>query len=258
MVSSSTVSAIIPARDEAASIGQIVIGLLALTTPGGAPLIHEVVVADNGSSDGTGEIAHQAGARVVDVPRPGYGQACWEAVRASGGDILLFVDGDGAADPADAAGLLAAIRSGAELVIGLRRDPDAGSMSLPQRFGNALACFLMRAIWRMKAGDLGPYRAIRRAAFDALDMRDRGFGWTVEMQVRAHVLGLRVRQKPVQWHARGAGKSKISGTTRGVVGAGFGILGMIFRLWWRERHRLPVSISHLHPESAPAVTTARR
>ena len=252
------VTAIVPARNEALCIDTVVRGLLGLTTPSGRPLIDEVVVANNGSSDATGTSASQAGARVVEVPLPGYGQACWEAIRASDGEILLFVDGDGAADPADAAGLLAAVADGADLVVGVRHDPDAGSMTATQRFGTAMACSLMRAIWGLPASDLGPYRAIRRDAFDALDMQDRSFGWTVEMQVRAHVLGLRVQYRPVAWHARIAGESKISGTVRGVVGAGFGILGMIARLWWRERHRLPSHLPHPHLESASVATTARR
>ncbi len=231
------VSAIVPARNEALCLDAVIRGLLQLRAQDQQPLISEVVVADNGSTDATGQVARSAGARVVEVPRPGYGQACWAAIQASHGDVLLFVDGDGAADPQDAPALLAALDDEADLVIGLRQCPDAGAMSPPQRFGNALACALMRRLWRMPATDLGPYRAIRRTTFDALDMQDRSFGWTVEMQVRAHSLGLRVAQLPVQWHARSAGTSKISGTLRGVVGAGIGILGMITRLWWRERAR---------------------
>ena len=242
-----SVTAIVPARNEAPCIAAVVRGLLALRTAGGEPLLFEVLVADNGSTDGTAQIAGDAGARVVDVPEPGYGKACWEAVRASRGEVLLFVDGDGAADPLDAAALLAEVAHGAELVIGVRQTPDPGAMTATQRFGNGLACALMRLLWRMPVADLGPHRAIRRAAFDALDMRDRSFGWTVEMQVRAHALGLRVAQCPVRWHARTGGVSKISGTLRGVVGAGLGILGMIARLWWRERHRPPNTGAPLHP-----------
>jgi hypothetical protein len=103
----------------------------------------------------------------------------------------------------------------------------------------------------MPVADLGPHRAIRREAFDALDMQDRSFGWTVEMQVRAHALGLRVAECPVRWHARTGGVSKISGTLRGVFGAGVGILGMIARLWWRERRR-----PHLAATSPPAPKTS--
>jgi glycosyltransferase involved in cell wall biosynthesis len=232
-----TVSAIVPARNEAPCIAAVVHGLLALRTPQGAPLLMEVVVADNGSTDDTARIARDAGARIVHVSQAGYGRACWEAVHASRGSVLLFVDGDGAADPADAPSLLDALSSGAHLAIGVRHAPDRGAMTFTQRFGNALACCLMRLLWRMPVADLGPHRAIRREAFDALDMQDRSFGWTVEMQVRAHGLGLRVAQRPVRWHARTGGVSKISGTLRGVVGAGVGILGMIARLWWRERRR---------------------
>jgi len=240
--SANKISAIIPARNEAECIRFVILSLLALRTQGGQRLVDEVIVADNGSSDNTAQIARDAGAHVVSVPQPGYGRACWEAVQISTGDVLLFIDGDGAADPRDAESLLAWLVSGAELVIGVRQNPDPGSMSAPQRWGNELACFLVRIIWRAPVNDLGPYRAIRRAAFDALDMRDRNFGWTVEMQVRAHVLGLCVANQPVQWHARLAGRSKISGTVWGVVGAGAGILGMIARLWWRERRR-PVNES---------------
>jgi glycosyltransferase involved in cell wall biosynthesis len=238
-----TVSAIVPARNEAPCIDAVVRGLRALTTRQGTPLLMEVIVADNDSTDDT------AGARVIAVSQAGYGSACWEAVRASHGSVLLFVDGDGAADPQDAPALLEAIDHGAALAIGVRHAPDAGAMTFTQRFGNALACWLMRWLWRMPATDLGPHRAIRRDAFDALDMRDRSFGWTVEMQVRAHALGLRVAERPVRWHARTGGVSKISGTLCGVVGAGVGILGMIARLWWRERSR-PLPSAHTSQRAA--------
>jgi glycosyltransferase involved in cell wall biosynthesis len=231
------VSAIVPARNETLCIGAVVRGLLSLRSASGLPLVFEVVVADNGSSDATAEVALAAGARVLHVPQPGYGNACWHAAQASCGDVLLFVDGDGAADPHDAPLLLAALERGADLVVGVRHRPAPGAMSPAQRFGNALACMLMRWLWRMPVSDLGPYRAIRRDAFDALELNDRSFGWTVEMQVRAFVLAQRVVERPVAWHARAAGVSKISGTLRGVFGAGIGILGMIARLWWHERQR---------------------
>jgi glycosyltransferase involved in cell wall biosynthesis len=239
------VSAIVPARNEQECIFAVVHGLLALRSADGDPLIAEVIVADNGSSDDTARIARSAGAQVVVVPQAGYGRACWEATQAAPGNVLLFVDGDGAADAADAPALLDAIANGASLAIGVRNAPDAGAMTFTQRFGNALACWLMRCLWRMPVADLGPHRAIRRDAFDALDMQDRGFGWTVEMQVRAQALGLSVAERPVRWHARRGGVSKISGTLRGVVCAAIGILGMIARLWWRERRRPRVVLEGL-------------
>ena len=250
-------TAIVPARNEAACIAIVVQNLLALRDAHGERLLHEVVVADNGSTDGTGAIARSCGARVIDVPQPGYGRACWEAAQASSGEVLIFVDGDGAADPQEAGMLIAEIARGADMVIGVRRRPDPGAMSVPQRWGNALACGLMRLLWRVPADDLGPYRAIRRNAFDALHLRDRSYGWTVEMQVRAHRIGLRVAQCPVSWHARIGGQSKISGTVGGVIGAGIGILGMIARLWLDERRR-PASQTRLfHTLPRPASTQAR-
>ena len=246
------VTAIVPARNEAGCIAIVVQSLLGQRDALGHALLHEVLVADNGSSDGTGDIARRCGARVIEVAQAGYGRACWEAAQVSEGDVLLFVEGDGAADPQEAGRLLAEIHRGADLVIGVREHPAPGAMTAPQRWGNALACALMRLIWGAPARDLGPYRAIRRSAFDALHMRDRAYGWTVEMQVRAHRIELRVAQCPVAWHARIAGQSKISGTLRGVLGAGVGILGMIARLWLQERHRPADETRRFHtaPHSA--------
>ena len=241
------VTAIVPARNEAECIAIVVRGLIGQRDAQGQALLHEVLVVDNGSTDGTGDIARRCGARVLEVVQAGYGRACWEGAQASEGDVLLFVDGDGAADPRDVGRLLTEIRRGADLVIGVRERPAPGSMTAPQRWGNALACALMRLIWGVPAHDLGPYRAIRRSAFDALHLRDRAYGWTVEMQVRAHRIGLRVAQCPVAWHARIAGQSKISGTLRGVFGAGVGILGMIARLWLQERQRPANETRRFHP-----------
>jgi hypothetical protein len=246
------VSAIVPARDEAPCIAAVVAALLAQRDSRGAPLLDEVIVADNGSTDGTAQIARSAGARTLFVAQAGYGRACWDAVQTSTAEVLLFVDGDGAADAHDAHALLAAIDAGADMAIGVRVAPAAGAMSAPQIFGNGLACALMRWIWRMPVQDLGPHRAIRRSAFDALDMQDRSYGWTVEMQVRAHQLHQRVVDVPVAWHARAGGQSKVSGTVRGVWGAGVGILGMITRLWWRERQRPPASVAATASASASA------
>ena len=157
-------------------IAGVVNRLLAQRDAEGRPLLREVVVADNGSTDGTAGIARRCGARVVAVAQAGYGNACWEAAKVALGDTLLFVDGDGAADADDAALLLNEIEGGADLVIGVRHKVDPGAMTVPQRWGNALACTLMSGIWRLPATDLGPYRAIRRGAYEALGMRDRSYG----------------------------------------------------------------------------------
>jgi glycosyltransferase involved in cell wall biosynthesis len=240
MRTSLRVSAIIPALNEAQTIESVVRELIALQRSHGAPLLFEVIVANNGSTDATSALASKSGAKVIDVAQRGYGQACWMACEQAVGDVLLFVDGDGAVDVNDIPSLLMEISSGADMVIGNRCHYDPGSMTSTQVFGNWFACYLMNAIWGMNAKDLGPLRAIRRDAYVALGMQDRSYGWTVEMQVRAHVLGMRTAQREVSWRARAGGSSKVSGTLRGAVGAGFGILGMIFRIWLGERRRLAV------------------
>ena len=233
------VSAIIPALNEQDSIAAVVSGLLAQRGSDGQPLIHEVIVANNGSSDQTAFIAAGAGAKVIDVPKRGYGRACWEAAQVSTADVFLYVDGDGAAEPSEARSIIELLASGADLVIGVRDQPEAGSMTTLQIWGNRLTCALMGLIWGIRAADLGPYRAVRRSAYVAMAMQDRSYGWTVEMQVRAHCLGLVVKEVPVSWHARTGGASKVSGTLRGSIGAGLGILGMIARIWLVERRRPP-------------------
>ena len=232
-----SVSAIIPVRDEAQCIAGVVQAFLALKTSTGEPLLTEVIVADNGSSDGSGAIARAAGARVLVVPKVGYGQACFEAGKVANGNVLLYIDGDGACDPKDTYALIDLIADGADLAIGVRDKASPGAMTSPQRFGNGLACMLLRLIWGVPTPDLGPFRAIRRSAYDAVAMQDRSYGWTVEMQIRAQQIGLRVAQCSVAWHVRVAGHSKVSGTVRGVIGAGIGILGMISTLWVAQMRR---------------------
>jgi glycosyltransferase involved in cell wall biosynthesis len=242
-------TAIIPAYNEAENIALVVGGLLALRDPHGFPTVHEVIVADNNSTDGTADAALRSGARVVHVPQKGYGNACASACNLATGDVLLFVDGDHTADLAQAALLIDAVARGADLAIGVRTNAVRGSLSLPQRFGNLLACCLVRAIWSAPVTDLGPFRAIRRSAYERIGMRDRSFGWTIEMQIRAIQLGLSTVEIDVSWFPRHAGTSKVSGTLKGVVGAGAGILSMIARLWWRQpfKARQPKE-----PEFSPA------
>ena len=235
-----SVAAVVPARDEEGHIGAVVGELLALRDTAGAPLIDDFVVCDNGSSDATAHCAEQAGARVVYQPTPGYGIACLTALAAlAPTDVVLFSDGDGSFDAAQALRLLDAVADGADLAIGSRslgrREP--GALSLPQIWGNRLAGLLIRGLWGARVTDLGPYRAIRTPALRRIDMQDRLYGWTVEMQVKAIALGLHSVDVPVDTRRRRFGKSKVGGTLAGVVGASVGILSMIVKLRYRQARR---------------------
>jgi len=218
-----TIKLVIPARNEEGAIGKVV-----------SSVVHQVdgvVVADNGSTDATAEIARDAGAHVVYASEPGYGRACLAAIDAAGEfDILVFMDGDASDDPDDLSKVLAPILAGeSDMVIGSRilGDCDPGALTVPQRFGNTLACWLMNLFWGFRFTDLGPFRAIRKESYDKLKMKAPTFGWTVEMQVRALKQGLKCAEVPVHYRAR-IGVSKISGTLKGVVLAGYYILGTIF------------------------------
>ena len=232
------VVAIVPAYNEALAITSVVTGLTALMDEFGQPLLSRVIVTDNGSTDGTGNLATLAGAVVVQEPRRGYGYACMAGIHAAqDADILLFVDGDHSIVYAEANVLLAPFKDGADLVIGARKNIEPGAMTLPQLFGNALACRLSRFLWSVPMSDLGPFRAITQHALRQIDMQDMTYGWTVEMQLRAFELGQKVVEVPVSLNCR-IGQSKVSGTVRGVLGAGIGIFSMIGKLWWRSRRRI--------------------
>lgn len=215
---------IIPALNEEDAIGGVVAGV--------RDQVDRVIVVDNGSTDQTAERAAEAGAEVVYVAKPGYGRACLAGVAvASDCDLLIFMDGDGADDPADLPDLIAPVLRGeADLVIGSRAlgRTEIGALTLPQRWGNALATCLMRWFWNGPFTDLGPFRAIRRTSYQRLAMQAPTFGWTVEMQVRALKQNLRCTEVPVAYRRR-IGVSKISGTIKGVILAGAFILGTIFR-----------------------------
>lgn len=225
---------VIPALNEAGNLRRLLPRLAALG-------IGQVVVGDNGSTDGTGAVAKELGATVADAPVRGYGSACAAAISALNDtvEVVVFLD----ADDADDASLLPALvepvlNDQADLVIGTRVGAmcERGAMSLPQQFGDWLATRLIRFGWEYEYGDLGPFRAIRRSSLEAIEMRDRAFGWTIEMQIRAVELGLRIWQLPVPYRRR-RGKSKISGTVRGVTLAGYWILTTWGRLWWTRKQR---------------------
>ena len=220
------VDAVIPALDEEVSLGAVLDAIP-------SPLVRRVIVADNGSRDGTARVARARGAHVVLEPRRGYGAACLRALEALQSDppeVVLFLDADGSDDPSEAPELLRPILEGrADLVIGSRvlGRAERGALTPHARFGNWLATRLLRALYGARYTDLGPFRAIRYGALQSLGMKDRDFGWTVEMQVRAARRGLRHMEVPVRYRRR-VGRSKISGTVGGSVRAGVKILATVF------------------------------
>lgn len=197
--------------------------------------VQRVLVVDNGSRDRTAEVARAAGATVIPEPRRGYGAACLAglaALRSDPPEVVAFMDADRSDDPSQLGDLLAPILAGrADLVIGSRvlGESEPGSLTVPQRIGNRLASGLLRVLFGLRATDLGPFRAVRWTALVSLGMRDRGYGWTVEMQSRAARAGLAVAEVPVRYRRR-IGRSKISGTVRGSIGAGWTILFTLARV----------------------------
>ena len=209
-----------------------------------------VVVVDNGSTDGSARVARAGGAHVVHEERKGYGQACLTGIAVvrgeaqadgpefeplSGDDVIVFLDADHSDFPADLPDVVAPIfEERADLVIGSRVLGGATMDALlPQAwFGNRLACGLMRALFGARYTDLGPFRAITVAALEHLEMGDRDFGWTVEMQLKAKVYGLAVTEVPVRYRPR-TGTSKITGTISGTIRAGWKIIGWIVA--WRMK-----------------------
>jgi glycosyltransferase involved in cell wall biosynthesis len=202
-------------------------------------LAREIIVCDNGSTDLTAERAREAGATVVDQPLPGYGNACQagiDFIRRRGiarqPDIVVFLDGDYSDYPEQMTEVIAPIKGGeADFVIGSRvlGRAERGSLTIPQKVGNALATILIRLIYRYRYTDLGPFRAITWEALEQLKMSDPTYGWTVEMQVKVARKKLRFREVPVDYRPR-IGKSKVSGTIKGSILAGYKILWTIFRL----------------------------
>jgi glycosyltransferase involved in cell wall biosynthesis len=217
------VSLIVPALDEAAVIGPLI-----ARVPRAA--VGDVIVVDNGSTDGTGRVAAQAGARVVSEPRRGYGAACWAGVTAlrPGVEVAAFLDADGSQSPEDIPRVLEPIAAGrADLVLGSRR--LAGGHPLHASLGTRLVAAYVSWRFGVRLTDLGPLRAIRMDLLRRLGMRDRAFGWPVEMVVKVAALGGRIVEVPVSHAPRLAGRSKVSGTVIGSLRAGYGFLSAAIR-----------------------------
>lgn len=233
---------VIPARNEEAALPEVL---------GRVPkAIGRVIVVDNGSTDATAAVAASFGAQVVHEPVAGYGRACLAGLAALRDDpprIVAFVDADGSDDLSYFPDLLAPVVAGErDLVLGRRVAAENGALSFQQRFGHILATFLIDLFWGLRFRDLGPMRVIRWEALERLEMRDRAFGWTVEMQVRALRHGLRTLELDVPYRRRRAGKSKISRTIGGTFRAGSTILFVIARellLELRGKNRKRVAAS---------------
>jgi len=218
------IAVIIPALNEERAVGNVIDAV-----PG---WVDEIVVVNNGSTDRTVAVARAHGARVVNEARRGYGSACIAGLAAiKRVDVVVFLDGDFSDRPEEMSRLVDPIvRDGADMVLGsrVRGNRDPGALTPQARFGNWLACGLVRLFWDADYTDLGPFRAIRYVSLMKLGMRDRDYGWTIEMQVKAVRWGLRVKEVPVSYRRR-IGKSKISGTVRGSICAGVKILLTILR-----------------------------
>jgi glycosyltransferase involved in cell wall biosynthesis len=232
------VSVIIPTRNEAQAIGRVLADIP-------SDFVNEVIVVDNHSSDETPAIAARMGARVISEARRGYGRACLTGLAcASAPDVVVFLDGDYSDRPAELPILLAPITAGrADITIGSRLAGPRSPGALPWHalFGNWLAASLITRLYGLQISDLGPFRAARAEILRAVELEETTYGWAVELILKGAIRGFRIVEVPVSYHPR-IGKSKISGTLRGTIGATWFILSLIARYYFRrEKSNMPGS-----------------
>ena len=225
------VSVIIPTHNEAQAIGRVLADLP-------SDLVTEVIVVDSNSTDGTLDLARRMGARVIQEPRRGYGRACLTGLaNTQNPDVVVFLDGDFSDRPSELPIMLAPIVEGrADITLGSRlsRNSNPGALPWHQAFGNRLAAWLITRLYGVKVSDLGPFRAGRADALRALALEEATYGWAVEMILKGALAGFRIIEVPVSYYPR-IGKSKISGTLKGTLGAAWFILSRIVRYYFRYR-----------------------
>ncbi len=227
------IKVIIPAFNEEASIGKVIAEI--------PNIVSEIIVVNNNSTDNTSEIAKNAGATVLFQPKAGYGNACLKGMEYISEEdikpeIIVFLDGDYSDYPSELTKIVAPIlEDDIDFVVGARVKAlrEAGSMTFPQRFGNALATKLMKIFFNSKFTDLGPFRAIKYEKLRALNMVDKTYGWTVEMQLKVLKKKFTYAEVPVKYKNR-IGTSKVSGTVKGAIFAGIKILSWIFKYSFKK------------------------
>ncbi|MDG1261579.1 MAG: glycosyltransferase family 2 protein [Flavobacteriales bacterium] len=226
------VDVIIPAWNEEKSIGHVVKDI-------DRSVVRDVIVVDNNSKDNTSKVAREAGATAIPQPKQGYGSACLKGIEFANAkepkaDVIVFMDADYSDYANEMNLLLEPIAKGdADMVIGSRAlgEKEKGSMTPQQVFGNWLATWMIQVIYKHKYSDLGPYRSIRFDSLNKLGMKDPDYGWTVEMQVKALHKKLKVAEVPVNYRKR-IGVSKVSGTVKGTILAGYKIITTIIKYAW--------------------------
>ncbi len=218
------ITVIIPALNEEDCIGRLVSAIP-------RPLVGEVIVVDNDSTDRTAEVARAVGANVITQTLRGYGNACLAGTRAAhGADVLVFMDGDLSDDPAELPNVVAPILNNqADLVLGTRTDMEKGALTVQQIVGNHVALSLIALLLRKRLHDLPSFKAVRRETLTQLDLQERSYGWTTELLVKAVKSRARIVEVPTRYRKRGGGTSKVAGTLRGTVGAGYSILKVVLR-----------------------------